>query len=58
MICRIWDWLTQRGCPHEWETIETSRITHKSDGVEVGTIFGLRCKKCGDITQRYVGLRG
>ena len=45
-------------CHHKWERFSEMIITPRGrPEVMAGTIYGLRCEKCGDITQRYVGLR-
>lgn len=64
MIGRIYRWLfdTHR---HEWETIQEKTATlfryHRINGVQqriaVGTItvYTLRCKTCGDVSERRIG---
>lgn len=45
-------------CEHKWEIIsEMETQSRERPGVTAGQIYGLRCEKCGDITQRYVGIR-
>lgn len=42
-----------RSCSHEWETLREE--VHSQTGFMCtykGTRYHLRCKKCGDITQR------
>lgn len=43
---------------HKWERFSEMTVTPRGrPEVLAGHIHGLRCEKCGDITQRYVGLR-
>lgn len=53
MIGRLYRWLFDAH-RHEWETIWSGGI--EKDGRWIGHSYTLRCKKCGDITFRKVGL--
>ena len=45
-------------CQHKWERFSEMTVTPRGrPEVLAGTMYGLRCEKCGDVTQRYVGLR-
>lgn len=47
------------GCKHKWATFTEQPLNRRDDPnrATVGIIYGQRCEKCGDITQRYVGLQ-
>lgn len=57
MIGRLYRWLFDNH-RHDWETIEHASIKRTRDGALIGTTYTLRCKTCGDITGRHVGLWG
>lgn len=45
-------------CEHKWATFSEINLSPRGRPEKyAGTIYGLRCEKCGDIKQRYVGLR-
>lgn len=60
MIGWLWRMIVGRlsACEHKWATF-SEMTCHPRGRPEMlaGTIYGQRCDKCGDITQRYVGLR-
>lgn len=43
-------------CPHNWEIIEISKESSNITGCQIGTIYHLRCKACGEITFRRCGV--
>lgn len=59
MIGWLWRMIVGRFdvCEHKWAQFSKMEV-HPRGRPEVlaGAIYGLRCEKCGDITQRYVGL--
>lgn len=50
------------GCWHEWETIKEVKYTTTTKYVDgrsredVYTVYTLRCKKCGEITSKQIGV--
>ena len=60
MIGWLWRMIVGRftACEHKWQTFSEMKVTPRGrQEVIAGMLYGLRCEKCGDITQRYVGLR-
>lgn len=43
-------------CSHEWALDSRYRVANTLTGNETGQIHILRCKKCGEITQRKTGI--
>ncbi len=63
LICLAWAItsiiikLIERRCKHEWEAVREIPV-HSEDGDNpIAYLYVLRCKKCGDITQRQVKYR-
>jgi len=64
MIGRIYNWLfdTHR---HDWETIKEQPFTHFKYSLVTnerydcggGTLYTLRCKICGQISSKQIGLK-
>lgn len=62
MIGRFWHWLTDAH-HHEWETAKENPYIHWKTNLGgekykagEGILYTLRCKTCGDITSRKVGI--
>ena len=49
--------LIERRCKHEWEAVRELTVQGDNSGVPVAYLYVLRCKKCGDISQRQVKYR-
>lgn len=41
-------------CKHEWETIDVIPVYSNGDPTPVGIMYVLKCKKCGEISQREI----
>ena len=46
--------LIERRCKHEWESIQELPVYGDAGDPPIAYLYVLRCKKCGDITQRQV----
>lgn len=60
LICLAWAItsiiikLIERRCKHEWESVQELPVYDDAGGSPIAYLYVLRCKKCGDITQRQV----
>lgn len=45
-------------CNHNWETLSMRDLFRTTDGVKslIGTMYQLRCTKCGQISQKNAGI--
>ena len=41
-------------CKHEWETVDVIPVRSNGDPTPVGIMYVLKCKKCGEISQREI----
>jgi hypothetical protein len=41
-------------CNHEWETVDVIPVYSNGDPTPVGIMYVLKCKKCGEISQREI----
>lgn len=63
LICLAWAItsiiikLIERRCKHEWEAVRELPVHGEDSGIPIAYLYVLRCKKCGDITQRQVKYR-
>lgn len=44
-------------CKHEWEAVPELPVQGDDSGIPIAYLYVLRCKKCGDISQRQVKYR-
>lgn len=51
----LFDWLKKKFCAHEWEMVQSGTLYNRMDN-EVGKVFILRCKHCGDYARRRLML--
>lgn len=49
--------LIERRCKHEWEIVQELPVHGENSDIPIAYLYVLRCKKCGDITQRQVKYR-
>ena len=56
-ITRIIIKLIELRCKHEWEAVPELPVQGDDSGIPVAYLYVLRCKKCGDISQRQVKYR-
>ena len=49
--------LIERRCKHEWEAVRELPVHGEDSDIPIAYLYVLRCKKCGDITQRQVKYR-
>lgn len=63
LICVAWGItsiiikLIERRCKHEWEAVRELPVQGDDSGIPIAYLYVLRCKKCGDISQRQVKYR-
>lgn len=63
LICVVWAItriiikLIERRCMHEWEAVLELPVQGDDSGIPIAYLYALRCKKCGDISQRQVKYR-
>lgn len=63
LICVVWAItriiikLIERRCKHEWEAVPELPVQGDDSGIPIAYLYVLRCKKCGDISQRQVKYR-
>ena len=63
LICVVWAItriiikLIERRCKHEWEAVLELPVQGDDSGIPIAYLYVLRCKKCGDISQRQVKYR-
>ncbi len=63
LICVAWGItsiiikLIERRCKHEWEAVRELPVQGDNGDIPIAYLYVLRCKKCGDITQRQVKYR-
>ena len=41
-------------CKHEWETIDVISVHANGDTTPIGIMYVLKCKKCGEISQKEI----
>lgn len=56
-ITRIIIKLIELRCKHEWEAVPELPVQGDDSGIPIAYLYVLRCKKCGDISQRQVKYR-
>lgn len=56
-ITRIIIKLIELRCKHEWEAVPELPVQGDDSGIPIAYRYVLRCKKCGDISQRQVKYR-
>ena len=63
LICVVWAItriiikLIELRCKHEWEAVPELPVQGDDSGIPIAYLYVLRCKKCGDISQRQVKYR-
>ena len=63
LICVVWAItriiikLIERRCKYEWEAVPELPVQGDDSGIPIAYLYVLRCKKCGDISQRQVKYR-
>lgn len=63
VICLAWAIISiiikliERRCKHEWEAVRELPVHGEDSDIPIAYLYVLRCKKCGDITQRQVKYR-
>lgn len=49
--------LIERRCKHEWDSVQEHPVYGDNGDIPIAYLYVLRCKKCGDISQRQVKYR-
>lgn len=60
LICVAWGIISiiikliERRCKHEWDSVQELPVYGDNGDIPIAYLYVLRCKKCGDISQRQV----